>query len=400
MSVGSPALAAYSLMVTSFNARMVYNKANRIAHEEKSDVAKALVALQQTALELTTDPRLLESIPVDSRWRQEILERLNKRNAWSLTTGFSVAWVVIAFAFTLVDSFVSLDDPESSGSEGLAVGTLWLWLLCLVIGWLWVPIFSSEEVTAALRRANIKAVRTAAKKLKQQTAEALKRGAHKVIHSRGQKRNPKTSKKPDAGPAHAVTFADEDEKVKQGPTDEGETHAGDVPGLRSTPSDPSLQAPAESQQDHGHPSVGGIQTAQRSTTNVVRPPGAPQPPAAMSVASLQLGYDRLFIAKEEVGHLHTDEFRHPATFNYSRIMWYLVLVDDVFRALDRLVMADEVGAPGKCPMIEFVLPDFNRKRCVSLRSLPLLPQNIPRFLREHYARCSNRSSSPFFSRSE
>ena len=406
MSVGSPALAAYSLMVTSFNVRTVYNKANRIKHKEKRDVAKALVALQQTALELTIDERLLASIPVDDKWRQEILDRLGKRNAWSLTTGFSVAWVLIAFVFTLIDSFVSLNDPESTGSEGLAVGTLWLWLLCLVIGWLWVPIFSSEEVNAALRRANRKAVMTAAKKLKEQAADALKRRAHRVadrLHSKGRGRNPKTPKKPDGtDPAPTVTIMDENDKVKEGPTDEGEAQAREMPELRSTPSATSHEAPAESQQDHTHLSVGGIQTAQNSTTNVAHPTGT-QPPAAASAVSLKREHDRLFIPKEDVGVvglLHTDEFRHPATFNYSRIMWYLVLVDDVFRALNILVIADEVGAPGKCPMMKFVSQVFDRKTGLSPRSPPLLSRNVPRFLREYSGRCSNRSSSPFFSRSE
>ena len=166
MTVGSPALAAYSLMITSFNVRMVYKRADRTKPEEKVEVAKALVAIQQTALQITTDQDLLKSIRTDNNWRDEILERLDKRNGWSLTTGFSIAWVVIAFSFTLIDSFVALNDPSSGGSDGLAVGILWLWLLCLVIGWLRVPIFSSREVRTALRRANLKTVSTAAKRLK------------------------------------------------------------------------------------------------------------------------------------------------------------------------------------------------------------------------------------------
>ena len=161
MSVGSPALAAYSLMITSFNSRMVYKRTNRTQYKKKADVAKALVVLQQKPLSLTTDTNLLESLCIDSQWRKEILGRLNKRNAWSLATAFSIAWVVIAFTFTIIDSFVSLNDPDGSGSDGLAVGTLWLWLLCLVIGWLWVPIFSSDEVDAALDHANGKTVSTA-----------------------------------------------------------------------------------------------------------------------------------------------------------------------------------------------------------------------------------------------
>ena len=352
MSVGSPALAIYSLMVTSFNVRMVYRKANSIAHEEKADVARALIVFQQTAVELTTDPRLLEFILVDSEWRHEILERLkiNRGNLWSLRTGFSVASVIVAFIFTLIDSFVSLNDSDSSGSEGLAAGTIWLWLPCLVIGWLWVPSFSSEEINAALRRANIKAVRTAAKKLKEQADEVIF-GREKSINTKfhwRQPPNPKASKKPENGPI--VEAVDENEGVKQEPIYEGEIYTEEVVKLGSN-SDLSLSvtsflSPAELQGDHSDRSIGGIQTAQHSTASVVRSVEAPQPSAAISVASLRHEHDRLFNPKEEFGLLHTDEFRHPATFNYSRIMWYLVLVDDVFRALKELVIVDEVGARG------------------------------------------------------
>ena len=321
MSVGSPALAAYSLMVTAFNTRMVYKKANQIPRKGKLDVAKALIALQQTAIKLTADTYFLKLILDDGKWGDEIIERLNKRNAWSLTTGFSVAWAVIAFVFTLVDSFVSLSDPQTNGSEGLAVGILWLWLLCLVIGWLWIPIYSYEEVNAALHHANIKAVETAAGNCKHEVASPLTAQDY-----------PKTSKKPDADP-------DGDEK--QGLADEGETRAWKVPELKST----SPRAPTESQQDQG---IGEVQTPQRSSAEVQ------QQLAAVPFASLKPGPGRLFIPKKEGDPLHSDEFRHSATFNYSRIMWYLALVDDVFGALERPVIADEVSASGKCSVIEFV----------------------------------------------
>ena len=35
---------------------------------------------------------------------------------------------------------------SNGGSDGLAVGTLWLWLLCLVVCWFWVLIYSSSEI--------------------------------------------------------------------------------------------------------------------------------------------------------------------------------------------------------------------------------------------------------------
>ena len=384
MSVGSPALAAYSLMITSFNTRMVYQRANRMTHEDKVDVAKSLVALQQTALHLTKDPRLLDRFPVDDGWRQEVLERFDKRNAWSFTTRFSVAWVVITFIFTLVDAFVSLDDPSSGGSEGLAVGTLWLWSLCLVIGWLSVPIFSSSEVKAALRSAEIRAAKRAVKKIKHQAAKIIRErigGAVvdrvKAVNTKFQKRsrNSEASKEPDTDPV-AERGSNSDSSLSYG----------------------YLRARAESQREHDNLSIGEIQTAQQSVASVAHHDGACSS-AGASLSSIHSSGNKFFIYEVFKSPLHRDKFRHPATFNYSRIMWYLVLVDDVFRVLNEPVTAGEVGAPGKCPM-KFVSPVFNRKRGLSPRSPTFLPRNVPHFLREYSTRCSNRRSSLFFSRSE
>ena len=132
--MGSPALAAYSLILSPLNNRSVYRRAHRIRHESKTDAARALISLQQTPLELTQDERLLAFIPINDQRRRGIFNRLNRRYAWSVATGSSVLWVVIPFCFTLVDSFVSLETTPDGGSEEHAVGTIWLWLLFLVIG--------------------------------------------------------------------------------------------------------------------------------------------------------------------------------------------------------------------------------------------------------------------------
>ena len=388
MSVGSPALAAYSLMVTCFNTRMIKKKASSTTHGARQDVARVLIALQQFPLELTKDELLLQSIPTDDKWRKEILDRLDKKNAWTLAAGSSVAWVILAFAFTLVDSFVNVSDPSSGGSDGLAVGTLWLWLLCLVIGWLWVPIFSSSEIKAAIRRANTKTARSTTKKYIRPARDMLRR-------ARG-KHNQKPSTKP--GTPSLDDAMDEKENEKQGSIQEGETRPGDVAELRSDPPKSAAppHAPAENQQDH---SVGGIQTAHQGGTGV-EPYAGTQPGAAISTTSLHPEKDRLLIPFTNSGWLHRDEFRHPATFNYSRIMRYHVLVDDVFRTLDRIDLAEEVGVSRKCPMMEIVSPVVNRYRGVTPGSLPFLPQNIQCFLQECEARWYTRRFSPLFSNVE
>ena len=392
--MGSPALAAYSLILTSLNARLIYRRAQRIKHDSKNDVARALISLQQTPLELTKDERLLAFIPINDQWRNEIVDRLNRRNGWSVATGSSVAWVVIAFTFTLIDSFVSLSGSDDSGaSDGLAVGTLWLWLLCLVIGWLWVPTFTCGELKSAIGHANKKAAKKAAKRIKQKASKAYTSAKNK-INNRIPRRVPilKGSKKP----VDPVLEDDEDnEKVKPESIEE-DTQPNPLPNPTHHQSTVSFQVPTESQHGHGHHSVRGNPTANPSAVSL------PRSVAMQSIAqsSIHPETDRLLIPKDAFGSLNRDELRLAATFNYSRIMRYLVLVDDVLRALDRLTREkDEVGLSRKRLILEVVSLILNRKSGPSLKFLSSLRGALCSHL-EPSSRCSTRRSSPLLSSAE
>ena len=368
--MGSPALAAYSLVLTSLNARLIHRRAQRIEHESKNDVARALISLQQSPLELTKDERLLAFIPSSDKWRDEIVERLNRRNGWSIATGSSVAWVVIAFTFTLVDSFVSLSgSANSSASDGLAVGTLWLWLLCLVIGWLWVPTFSCSELKSAIGHANEQAAKKAAKGVGQR-ANKVYASAKSKITNRLPRRVPtlKAAKKS----VDTVLEDDEgSEKARPESIQEG-TQPNPLP---------------DSQYGHGRHGVIENQTAN---------PSAASPPRSIAQGSIQPKTDRLLIPKDQFGSLNRDELRLAATFNYSRIMRYLVLVDDVLGALDRLTREkDEVGLSRKRLILEVVSLILNRKSGPSPKFLPSLRGALYSH-REPSSRCSMHRSSPWF----
>ena len=351
MSVGSPALAAYSLVITARNTRMVKKRAISSKHEARQDVVKVLIALQQQPHKLTEDPLLLPSIPNHDKWRNEILERLDKKNGWSLAIASIVVWVVIAFAFTLVGSFVSLGGPDGGGSDGLAVGTLWLWLLCLVVGWLRVPIYSSSEISAAIRRSNKKTTKHITKKI-------LRPARYVIDLTRGDQKtdNPKEPEK--SGTLSNVKGAGENGEEAQEPRSN--------PSSSATP----LHAPADSQQGNSPPGVGGIQSTRQSSAIGV------QPDAEISTDSLTEA-DKLLIPFTDVGWLHRDESRHPATFNYSRIMRYHILVDDVFKTLGSPDPVDEVGVSEEYPMTEIVSPIFNRNWSLTPRTLP---RNVECFL--------------------
>ena len=349
MSLGSPSLAAYSLVLTSLNARSVYRRAQSIRHESKTTVARALVSLQQIPLELTKDERLLAFIPINDQWRREIVDRLNRRNAWSIATGSSVAWVVVAFTFTLVDSFVSLDNSVNSTSEGHTVGTLWLWLLCLVIGWLWVPTFTYCELKSAIGHANQKAAKKAARGVRQKAAEAYDSTKAKVANRLPKRMSILKRPGESVGGFPEAPEENENERMKEGSIredigpvgQETESVANPLPNLTHHQSTVSFQLPTESQQGHGHLAVSANPTANQSVVSLSRSD------ATHSIAiqsSIHPETDRLLIPRNDLSSLNRDELRFAATFNYSRVMRYLSLVDDVLRTLDKLTREkDEVG---------------------------------------------------------
>ena len=385
MSVGSPALAAYSLVLTSLNARSVYRRAKKCNHESRSDVAKALITLQQIPLELTKDGRLLAFLPVNHHWRQEIADRLNRRNAWSVAAGTSVAWVVVAFLFTLVDSFVSLDGTTTEEpSEGQAVGTLWLWLLCLVIGWLWVPTFTSGELKRAIGHANRQAVKKAAKKLKQKANKAVSRVttriSRRVTILRG-------SRKPSV-----EDVTEEDEKVKVGSDQDGakrETNPGAnlVSGAAPHQSTVSFRAQPEDEEGRGHIHISANPAAHQSVVTL---------PRSIAQSSIHPERHNLFIRKD-LGSLNRDELRTSATFNYSRIMRYLILVDDVLSALDRLAHEREEVGLSRNPLIFEVFSLIRDRQADQYPSLlPFRSRRTPRSPPGLSSRCSMPSSPPSF----
>ena len=367
MNIGSPALGAYSLALTALNARSVHRRV------KSTIVARALIALQQLPLRLTEDERLLSSIQIDDRWGREIRDRLGRRNTWTVAAATSIAWVVIAFIFTLVDSFVSLNDSTEDKAEGHAIGTIWLWLLCLVIGWLWVPTFTCGELHSALHHANRKAARKAAKsirKLKETANHAMDSAKAKLPKRMLSLKEPK---KPDTDPVIEVT--EENEKVKEESIQENDKHA-----LHGPPT-AHFQLPSGSPHSHGHLSISISQIPHRSTASVVLSSEG----YADTQSSIHPETDKLLISREDRGSLSRDEFRNAPTFNYARIMGYLALVNDVLEALDNVVL--ERGKVRKSPMVGVTSLTLNRER----RSLPPLG-SLPPPLRGKF--CSPQGRSP------
>jgi hypothetical protein len=141
LTLGSPTLAAYSLALTVLNGRWIAQLFSKYRYPNAKNAVRILSSLQQSPLRVDTDDVLLASLimlPQNDEWWEELVVWLEYPHTWSISAATSIAWVIIAYIFTIIDYF-SQDAQNSLNPNGDGVGSigsLWLWLLPIVIGWL------------------------------------------------------------------------------------------------------------------------------------------------------------------------------------------------------------------------------------------------------------------------
>ncbi|KAH7908567.1 hypothetical protein BJ138DRAFT_341412 [Hygrophoropsis aurantiaca] len=156
LTVGSPVLAGYSMYLTLLNARWVTQSFDSITYPNAKYAARVLSSLQQVPLRVNADHGLLSSLVVlpqnDDFW-SDLADFLNYSHTWSIAAATSILWVVIAFIFTVADSLSTGQALLYSNGQG--VGSIWLWLIPIVIGWLQLsPKCDYNRLQAAITRAN------------------------------------------------------------------------------------------------------------------------------------------------------------------------------------------------------------------------------------------------------
>ena len=333
MTVGSPALAAYSLVLTSLNTRWVYRRARQTAHRSSYVVAKALISLQQVPLELTRDKGLLVFVSVTDQWRREAVGsgRPTLRNVWSVATGLFVVFIAIAFAFTTYNSIFPLDDTGGS-YEGHAIGALWLWLLCLVIGWFRVPAYTSRELGSTIKYTNKKAAKRA-------KADKAYDPPRRLVSQKPKEWDPDPV--PEVGDENEKEMFESIQEDTEPVNQKVESQVDPTPGPSRHRLVVARDSHTQSHDAHANPDVTAIQGANQSAVDAERPAEA----QSATQDSTNPEKEELLV-RRSFDALNRDEGRPVATFNYSRIMQHLTLVDDVFRALDGLTRKrDEVGLP-------------------------------------------------------
>ncbi|KAJ7861928.1 hypothetical protein B0H13DRAFT_2204331 [Mycena leptocephala] len=139
LTIGSPTLAIFSLMITTLNSRWIKARFERIAYPNSNQAVIILDNLQESLLRVNKTsldgqiPLLASKIvlPQNDQWWQRGAATLAFTHTWSMANIASVGWAVIAYIFTIASM-----DPSNMNVIGPAVACAWLWLLPVVVGWL------------------------------------------------------------------------------------------------------------------------------------------------------------------------------------------------------------------------------------------------------------------------
>ena len=158
LTVGSPTLAAYSLALTVLNGRWIARRFASSTYPNTRNAVRILSSLQQAPLRVASEGPLLPSLVVlseNDEWWTELVAWLDHTHIWPISTAASIAWVVVAYIFTVVDSFTADLTGSHIHATGEAIGSVWLWLLPIVVGWLQIsPKRDSARLHHAVNRAN------------------------------------------------------------------------------------------------------------------------------------------------------------------------------------------------------------------------------------------------------
>ncbi|KAJ2936194.1 hypothetical protein H1R20_g899, partial [Candolleomyces eurysporus] len=148
-------LAAYSLALTVLNGRWIARRFSQHNYPNIRNAVRVLSSLQQAPLRVINEDALLASLivlPHNDEWWRELIGWLAYPHTWSISAVTSIAWVVTGYIFAIIDSFME-DLSVSTNAHGQ--GSVWLWLLPIVIGWLQLsPKCDEVRVRSAVERAN------------------------------------------------------------------------------------------------------------------------------------------------------------------------------------------------------------------------------------------------------
>jgi hypothetical protein len=125
----------------------------------KINIPIAVSALQHIPFKIDTSGSLLPSLivlPQNERYWKLLGLAAKRTRQWSIPVAMNIIWVLVAFLFTIVDSFVDFDNFLTvPGDAGYSIGAVWTYLLPVVVGWLHVGSqLEADHLHDALNDAN------------------------------------------------------------------------------------------------------------------------------------------------------------------------------------------------------------------------------------------------------
>lgn len=156
ITIGSPALAAYSLQITHLNTRWITTAFVDVKYPNSKYIATALSAFHHVPIKISHHPPFLHSLIVLPRnndfW--STLAAANKTRRWSIPLIMTFVLVIFSLILTILVSIFT----TRPGSIGYAIAATWSFLLPLIIGWLQVGCEPEpSHLRNSLEAANLKA---------------------------------------------------------------------------------------------------------------------------------------------------------------------------------------------------------------------------------------------------
>jgi hypothetical protein len=157
LTIGSPALAGYSLFITLLNSRWINRRFSQsVDYPNSRSTVSIISSLQQSPLTLHSDLATFASLvvlPENDSWWQYFSELVDYTHTWSIASATSIAWVVVAYILSVVNSPSDVFVNAQAGAE--ATSSIWLWLIPIVMGWLQLsPKCDFNRLQAAYERAD------------------------------------------------------------------------------------------------------------------------------------------------------------------------------------------------------------------------------------------------------
>ncbi|KAK2465070.1 hypothetical protein APHAL10511_002878 [Amanita phalloides] len=159
LTVGSPTLAAYSLALAVISNRWMVKRFTRSTLPHASLAAQALGNLQQVSVHVPQEQNILPSLIVlreNVDWWQTLSHGLDYSvPKWTLAAIMSMLYVLLADTFSWISTLGSDLTNSQVNATGESVGSLWLCLLPIVVGYLQMsPKSDCDRIKRAFDNAN------------------------------------------------------------------------------------------------------------------------------------------------------------------------------------------------------------------------------------------------------